>query len=127
MKSSARFARYFLVGGTSAVVDIGLFLILIRLGISYQLAGVLGFIVATAVNFILSKHYVFHDRQGVGFRKMIATYLVSSVGLLLNQLILWIGIEQFFLAPLLAKLVATGMVFFWNYFIRNYYVFKKHA
>jgi putative flippase GtrA len=125
VKSTTRFVRYFLVGGTAAAVDIGLFLGLISIGWSYQWAGILGFTIATAVNFLLAKRYVFHDRNGKRMQEIVGTYLVSGVGLLLNQFILWICIERILLSALFGKLVATGMVFFWNYFIRNLYVFKN--
>jgi putative flippase GtrA len=125
VKSAARFGRYFIAGGVAASFDIGLFLLLIRVGHSVQFSGTVSFIVATLVNFFLSRHFVFPDRQGDGMQKIVATYAVSLVGLALNQLILWLGIEHLHLMPLAAKLAATGIVFFWNYLIRNYYVFRK--
>jgi putative flippase GtrA len=96
----------------------------IAIGQSYLFAGSVSFVVATFVNFILSTRYVFPDRKGTGFRKIVGTYAVSAVGLCLNQLILWLAIDHFHFLPLLAKLLATGVVFFWNYFIRNYFVFR---
>ena len=122
-----RIARYFLVGGTAAVFDIGIFLILVRFGLAYQYAGVLSFIVATGVNYVLGKRYVFADRHGRGLRTVAAIYLASACGLLLNQIVLWVGIERLFVTPLFAKLAATGMVFFWNYGIRNYVIFRRAA
>lgn len=125
MRGAARFGRYFVAGGVAASFDIGLFMLLIHAGQTVQFAGSISFIVATFVNFFLSRHFVFPDREGEGMRKIFATYAVSLVGLALNQFILWIGIERMHMIPLAAKLAATGIVFFWNYLIRNYYVFRK--
>lgn len=123
MSGLTRLIKYFFVGGAAAVVDIGLFLALLSAEASVQAAGTVSFLVATLVNFILARRFVFADRQG-GRSRLIATYAVSFVGLLLNQWVLWIGTERFQWPPLAAKLLATGLVFFWNYGIRNYYVFK---
>ena len=99
-------------------------MLLIGLQYSAQLAGTVSFILATFVNFLFSKYFVFADRGAAGLQKMLAVYLVSAVGLLLNLLVLWIGMDLLHLLPLISKLAATGLVFFWNYFARNRYVFK---
>ena len=125
MTNYLRFIKYFLAGGTAALFDIGIFMGLIRMGQSYVVAGSVSFIVATFVNYVLSTRYVFRDRKGTGLRTVVATYAVSAVGLVLNQLILWLAIDHFHFFPFYSKLLATGMVFFWNYFIRNYVVFKN--
>lgn len=127
MKLAARFGRYLIAGGTAAAVDISLFLGLTALGMSYLIAGTISFVLATAVNFHLSANWVFRDRGGINFQRVVATYAVSVVGLGLNQLILWIGVERLLLPLLFAKLLATGIVFFWNFLARNLFVFRHRA
>jgi putative flippase GtrA len=117
--------RYFVVGGVAACVDIGLFTLFARqLGLPYQPVGAATFILATLVNYVLSIRYVFHSGRNFGRRWEIAMiYAVSAVGLLLNGAILWVGVEVVRLDLLLAKLGATGSVFFWNYLARRFLVF----
>ena len=118
-------ARYFLVGGAAACVDVGLFALFAReLGLPYQPVGAATFVLATLVNYVLSIRYVFHSGRKLGRRWEIAmVYVVSGVGLAVNAAILWAGVEVARLDLLAAKLLATGTVFFWNYLARRLLVF----
>jgi putative flippase GtrA len=120
-----RFARYFVVGGISACVDIGLFMLFARgLDLPYLRVAACTFVVATLVNYVLSVRYVFVSGQRFSRRwELGLVYAVSAVGLVLNGVILWLGVETLALPLLAAKLAATGSVFFWNYFARRYLVF----
>ena len=50
-------------------------------------------------------------------------FMVSGIGLVLNQAILAFCVESLKLSLLFSKLAATGVVFFWNYFARRVLVF----
>ena len=119
------FARYFVVGGVSACVDIGLFMLFAKvLGLPYLRVAVGTFILATLVNYLLSVRFVFLSGRRFTKRWEIAlVYAVSAIGLVLNAAILWLGVELVHLGLLPAKLAATGTVFFWNYLARRLFVF----
>ena len=121
-----RLIRYFFVGGTAAVIDIGLYALLVHgVGLNYLVGGVITFMVATSVNYALSVRIVF--RSGARFERpqeIVLVSVVSAIGLILNQLVLFVGVAELSLQPVLAKVVATGMVFFWNYWARAHFVFK---
>jgi len=120
------FIKYFLVGGFAAFIDISLFITFLHvLLIKWFWAALISFIVATAVNYLLSVQYVFES--GVRFEKrneVTLVFLVSGVGLVLNQLILFFGISILDIHPLLAKLFSTAIVFFWNFTVRSKIIFK---
>jgi len=118
--------RYFFVGGIAAVVDIGIFVIFAKvLGFNYLIVAAVGFTLATFVNYFLSVRHVFES--GVRFRRaheIGLVYLVSAIGLAINQTVLYIGIDRLGWEMILTKIVATGVVFVWNYTIRSRFVFK---
>ncbi len=120
-----RVARYFFVGGVAACVDIGLFMLGAKvLGLPYLRVGAVSFILATLVNYFLSIRIVFVS--GAKFTKrweVLLVFVVSAIGLGINQLILAAGVEMAQLPLLAAKLVATGVVFSWNYLARRFIVF----
>ncbi len=120
-----RIARYFAVGGAAACVDIGLFwLFAQQMGLPYLRVSAASFVLATLVNYWLSIRFVFVS--GARFRRrweLAMVFAVSAVGLALNQAILALCVESFKFALLASKLVATGVVFFWNYFARRVFVF----
>lgn len=119
--------RYFVVGGTAAVVDFVIFASLTRLAhVHWFPAGLASFTMATVVNYLLATRFVF--QSGTRFEKkhheILITFLVSLVGLAINQTVLWACIHLRDIDPLIAKVVGTGVVFFWNYGARRYFVFK---
>ena len=120
-----RIARYFVVGGVAACVDIGLFLLFAQsLGLPYLRVSAATFVVATLVNYLLSIHFVFVSGQRFRRRYEVAlVFLVSGIGLVLNQAILAFCVESLRFSLLVSKLCATGIVFFWNYFARRVFVF----
>ena len=120
-----RIVRYFFVGGAAAVVDIGVFVFLVKVfGLPWFPVALLSFVLATGVNYQLSIRYVFSS--GVRFaqhHELALVFLVSAAGLVVNQTVLWLLIEKLSWDLVLAKMIATGMVFFWNYTIRRYMIF----
>jgi putative flippase GtrA len=113
------------VGGVAACVDIGLFVLGTSVfDLPYLRVNIVSFMVATLVNYFLSVRIVFVSRSR--FRKrweILLVFVVSTIGLGLNQLILAAGVEMAGLPKLAAKLVATGVVFSWNYLARRFIVF----
>lgn len=117
--------RYFFVGGTAAMVDFAIFAMLIKLaGLDWFWAAAISFVVATGVNYFLSIRHVFES--GIRFarhQEVTLIFLVSGIGLAINQGVLFLLIGRFGLNALLAKVFATGVVFVWNFLARSRFVF----
>ena len=121
-----RAARYFVVGGASACVDIGFFFVFAKLlGFNYLVVAAVGFLIAVPVNYLLSVRFVF--TSGARFKplqELALVYLVSSIGLGLHLMVLYAAIDGAGLELMLSKFIATGSVFLWNFLARNYFVFR---
>ncbi|HUA76190.1 MAG TPA: GtrA family protein [Acetobacteraceae bacterium] len=122
----ATFYSYFVVGGIATVVDIGGFMILTgKYDVPWFWAAMMSFVVSVVVNYLLSIRFVFES--GVRFRRHHEAALVlavSVIGLLLNEAALWVMIEMAGTGRLPAKLVATAVVFLWNYGARQNFIFR---
>ena len=123
--------KYFFVGGTAAVVDWTIFTVFAYfLEFNYLVVSAIGFIIATYVNYFLSIRFIFHS--GARFAKKIeitSIYIVSAIGLMLHQGVLYCLVDVIHLKLLLAKITATGVIFIWNFGVRNYWIFaykRKH-
>lgn len=121
--------RYFGVGAVGAAVDFSIFAVMVTgLGIHYLLSGAVGFIVATAIHYLLTIRFVFVPGQRFGPRaELLAVYAVSIVGLLIHQSMLYAGVELLAQNVYACKVVAVGTVFFWNYLVRKNYVFAAKS
>lgn len=121
-----KIVRYAAVGATAAVLDFVIFAIFAKfLGFNYLLIGAAGFIIATAVNYFLSIRFVFESGVRFGFQKEISlVFLISFIGLGVNQVVLYLGIGILGWEMLFIKLCATGSVFFWNFGARSQFIFR---
>lgn len=121
-----KIVRYFFVGGAAAAIDIGIFAVAVKvLQLDWFFVALFSFVLATAVNYALSIRYVFES--GVRFKKQAEVslvFLVSGMGLFINQCVLWYLIEAVALDEVASKPIATGIVFLWNYTVRCRYIFK---
>jgi len=124
-----RVVRYFFVGAVAAAVDIGLFTVFARLlGYNYLVVAGCTFVVATLVNYWLGVRHVFES--GARFsrsRELVLVFTVSTVGLAINQGVLFVAAAKLGLDLVLSKILATGVVFVWNYQLRANFVFKAQA
>ena len=117
--------RYLLAAIAGAVVDFSLFALLIyQFGVGYLWAGVAGFFCATFANYLVSIRLVFSS--GTRFSRLhelVLVYAVSATGLVWHQMILYACVEYQGMHVMLAKVVAVGSVFSWNYLLRRHFVF----
>ena len=118
------FLRYFLVGGASALIDFLIFCFFYSKLNNWFLSATLSFFIATFVNYYLSINFVFiSGRKFKRLREIYLVYLASFVGFILNQTILFFLIETFILNVYLSKIIASFLVFVWNFSARKFYIF----
>ncbi len=122
---SIQFLRYLIVGIVAFGVDfLTLYVMTDIVHVHYLISNVFGFIFGLASNYALSVKWVFANRKMEDRRKeFIAFSVIGVIGLLLNQLVMWSLTDLAALYYLYSKIVATGIVFFWNFFARRYIVF----
>ena len=123
-----KIVKYFFVGGTAATIDIGLFSFFAAyLGWPWLAVSVVSFILATFINYFLTINFVF--QSGVRYRKnqeIIGVFIISSLALVINQIILYLSIEILEINLIISKIFATGALFFLNYYGRSKIVFAKN-
>lgn len=129
LDSISKFIRYFIVGGIAALTNMAIFFIFAKiLRFNYLAVGALAFIVATFVNYTLSVKYVF--KSGIRFSKqkeLFWVYVVSIIGLIENEVILYLLVSLLHVEIMISQIIAVGAVFFWNYIARNSFVFRSNG
>lgn len=124
-KNFRQFLLYFGVGGTAAIVEWGSYSIFIYLvDVNYLFAVVLSFILSTAVNYYLSVRFVFKGSKFKFHSEAMLIYLVSGLGLVGNILLMKLFVGNLVINPIVSKIMATGIVFFWNYGARKIWIFR---
>jgi len=116
---------YGIVGGIATAVEWAIFYVLNSpLHMGYQLATVISYIISTLSNWYAGRLIMFKAQENAT-KEITQIYLVSIVGLLLNMLIMWVMVDKLFIGEFISKVVSTGLVFFWNYFIRRLVIYKE--
>lgn len=119
--------RYTFVGGVAFVVDYGLLFCLTEFaGLHYLWSAAVAFVAGLAVNYTLSLLLVFttHRLQNAWIEFAIFA-LIGVVGLGLNEGIIYVVADILGAHYMLAKIVSTILVFFWNFFARKLTLFQK--
>lgn len=119
--------RYFFVGGTAFVVDYGTLFILTEFcGINHLISAAIAFLLGLIVNYVISIVWVFGNRT-VGNRwiEFAIFSAIGLIGLVLNEVIIYIGSDIIGLHYMISKLCSTGIVFFWNFFARKIILYTK--
>ena len=144
-----RFLKFCVVGTIGTVIDFGLLNLLYNvLGLHQVLSNVISVSTATVSNYTWSRFWVYPEtRHQHGARKFGQFVVVSIVALGLNTAILWVtdhwflgqdgllggliapaavwlGIEHSVLSSNAAKVVATGIVLFWNFLANRMWTFR---
>lgn len=118
-------ARFAASGLVATVVDYGLYLVLVHRIFPPVSANVASYSVAVVVNFILQRWFVFEMKRP-GYQVFLLSMAVSAGGLAISSGIIH-GLSQitfFNDHQYLTKLIATGLVFFYNFFSKRF-VFEK--
>jgi len=144
-----RFLKFSLVGALGAVIDFGILNLLVQFaGFPKVLANVCSFTAAVISNFIWNRLWVYPEtRRDPLRRQFVQFFVVNLAGLAINTAIFYssdrwflgesgllagpvgvaahtIGMSHFELAYNGAKVIATGVVLFWNFFVNRLWTFR---
>jgi len=117
-----QFGLYFVSGCTAVVADYGSYLILLKFGVWYIAASVVGGILGFATAFFCHKYFVFRNRTN--FWKQLSRFFWVDMGnIAATSAILFALVEYAGTGEELGKVIAMGMVVFWNFFIYKFFVY----
>ena len=121
-----KFISYFFVGGMAALVEWGTFA-LFDMFTSYMIATIVAFVIATLANYILGKIMTFKNYKK-SKKDIISVFIVSGIGLLMNMGLMYLFVNIIKIPyRIISKIIATGIVFFWNYISRRIFIYKEEV
>lgn len=115
--------KYLVVGGFCTIVDIGLLYLLTSLGVHYLFAAAISFITGVTLNYFMCTGWIFRKSKIKNKGVEITLYFViSTIGLLISLLGIWLLTELLSLHYMLSKLLATMATLVWNFLSRKYFL-----
>ena len=116
--------KFGVVGGLAFIID---YLILIickeLLGFNVLLSAALGFTISLIFNYIASINWVFDVNKEKNKKKNFILFMIFSIiGLILTEVIMFIGTDIININYLIVKIVATAIVMVFNFITRKMFL-----
>ena len=126
MRIFKQLLKFGVVGGIAFIMDYSvLFICTEFLGIYYLVSSLISLLISTIFNYIASIRWVFDVNQEKSKQKNFVLFLVFSViGLGLNQIIMWFGVDILHVYYMLVKIGATAIVMVFNFITRKIFLEK---
>lgn len=123
------FVRYAFASGLALVVDVSILYIFTEwLDIHYLISATAGFCLGAIVAYFLSIHWAFSHRS-IEDQKSEFTIFVSigMIGLIINNVLIWSLTDLLGFHYLQSKIFTTGVVFLFNYTMRQRLLFTPRT
>ena len=119
--------KFGIVGVLAFLIDYVLLFVLVEyLGMYYLISSAISFTVSVVFNYICSMKFVFTRRDDISKKKEFIVFLILSiVGLLINQAMMWIMVYKLIIYYMISKIIVTGIVMIWNFISRKIFLEKK--
>lgn len=117
--------KFFISGGTAAVVNIGSFTFFTRvMHIWYVYASVAAFVVAFLFSFLMQKYWTFQEQSLSRVRRQLAMHLgVSLVGLSVNTALVYSFVEYVGIHDILSQILSGVIIAIVNFFVYRHIIF----
>ena len=127
-KNIKQFISYLFVGAIATIVEwIGFWVLNSLFKWQYLVATAIAFCISTEANLVLGRKLTFKEEcaDHIETGEFISIYLASLVGLALNLLLMYLLVSKIHIPKFLSKMIATGIVFFWNFGIRKFAIYAN--
>lgn len=117
--------RFGVVGFTAFLIDAGVLYVLTEyLHVYYLVSSVISFIVSLAYNYVLSIFWVFDVKKKQTYKEVLLFAILSVIGLGVNQLVMYLGVDLLNIHYMLCKIIATIIVMVYNFITRKIFIEK---
>lgn len=121
---SHQIIRFIISGGLTALLELGMIILMVeQLLIHYLWANAISFIVANLFNYVLSRFWVFSASDKKVHVELLSFFIVTGVGLLINQFIIYMMVDFASVDYRFAKICAILATVVWNFFGKKRIVF----
>lgn len=125
-KTHLQFLRYIVLGNISNFLDFTCLYVLTEFaGFHYTISNVISFIIGVSLNYIINIKWIFKRGNHAIHTEFILIAAISSIGLFLSIIIIYILVEYINIHYMPAKVISAIIIMFWNFYSRKKWVFKQ--
>lgn len=121
--------KFGVVGGIAFIIDYICLIISKEIfGLSVLLSAAIAFIISVIFNYILSIKWVFNINKEIDQKKNFIIFIVLSIiGLILTEIIMWFGTDIIKISYLIVKIFATAIVMVFNFITRKIFLERNRG
>jgi len=121
-----KFLKFSVVGFSGLLLDFSAtWITKEKFGFNKYLSNSLGFSIAATTNYILNRIWTFHSKDPQLVVQYTKFYIISLIGLALNNLVLYLLHGKMNLNFYASKLIAILLVTAWNFLANYFYTFQS--
>ena len=118
--------KFGIVGVIATLVDFGVLLFLREImHVDVMISTAAGFCVSVIANYVLSMLFVFKGSEDGKMKEFVLFVVLSVGGLIINELIMWLGTDVLVVYYLYPKIVSCVFVPVYNFVTRKIFLEKK--
>jgi putative flippase GtrA len=117
---------FFILGIFSTLIDFVIYTVLVIFNINYIIAIIIGYSCGFLFNFFIGRKHVFKNGRKVEtfMGEFSLVLVINIIAILLNILIVYVLYSLLVVCNEIdARVIAIGIVFFWNFFARKLFVY----
>ena len=119
--------KFGIVGGIAFIIDYALLYVCTEyLNIYVLYSSIISFSISVIFNYIMSIKWVFDVNHKQTYKDFTIFIIFSIIGLGINQLIMYLGIERLHIYYMLVKIASTGIVMVYNFITRKIFIEQKN-
>ncbi|MBC7943039.1 GtrA family protein [Candidatus Saccharibacteria bacterium] len=121
--------RYLLVGGTSALTEYGVFILLASVfSVGVVVANIISFLAGFFYTFIFHYLWTFKGDYEYGAKRQFIAYsTLAAINVVATSILIGVQVDIFHIPAFIAKLACMSLVVVWNYLLLNRVIFKRAA
>ncbi|HOA46121.1 MAG TPA: GtrA family protein [Paludibacteraceae bacterium] len=120
-----KFIKFCVVGASGMVVDFGVTWILKeKLKVNKYIANSTGFILAATSNYVWNRLWTFQSKNSGIAVEYLSFIGISIIGLLINNIVIYILNDKLKITFYLSKLFAICVVTLWNFLMNFFFTFN---
>jgi len=118
--------KFCIVGFSGMTIDFGItWLLKEKVKINKYIANSTGFILAASSNYFFNRFWTFNSQNSHIITEYLSFFGISIIGLLINNLIIYLFSEKLKLNFYLSKLIAVFIVTLWNFGMNYIFTFTS--
>lgn len=119
--------RYFIMASFIVAIELVIFIAINSLlNVSYIIATPASMTLGILLNWVLGKRFVFKHSRYKQHVELLLVVTISLIGIGLQLAVTSACVELLKLPPLVGKVAAIAITFFWNFWVRKRFIFHEN-